>query len=98
MLITVASIRGEFSLKINVVWENDGAICSGSAVQTLLWHMCSSLSWLLLLGTSSRLQALVSVWEHRASLPEIAQGIPAPRSSHSLPSHPHLTSLSSLTA
>lgn len=55
MLITVASIRGEFSLKSNVVWENDGAICSGSAVQTLLWHMCSSLSWLLLLGTSSRL-------------------------------------------
>lgn len=86
MLMTVAFIQGELSLKSNVVWENDRAVGGGLAAQTLSQHTCSSRSWLLLLGTSSGLWALVSVREHRVSLPETAQGTPAlPTASHHIP-------------
>lgn len=82
MLTMVPSIEEELSLQSSTEWE-------GSAEQTLL---CLSLPGLLLLGTSSRLGALVPVWEHRAALPEIPKGSLASRSSHSLPSHLHITS------
>lgn len=95
MLTMVLSIEGELSLQSSTEWE-------GSAEQTLL---CLSLPGLLLLGTSSRLGALVPVWEHRAALPEIPKGslppgLPtaSPPISISLPPHPSVTHSSNLSS